>query len=115
MTELRRFLRASKPYRVEYGPFPLTGSGGGLKESVIQNIGAGGLMFLAPEQFPEGRQLVIRIHITGWRTEGDDIVESAEQDAVAPITAIAEVKRCEPDASPGWHRVGVEFRGRILG
>jgi hypothetical protein len=70
-------------------------------------------LFEAEEDQPIGRQLVLKIHMTGWRLAGEDIVE-AGSDSEALITAIAEVRRC--DYNPATHRyaVGVQFLGRVL-
>lgn len=114
MVELRRFLRAAKTYRVEYCLFPPGRPDVGLKESVIENLGGGGLLFSSPEPVPVGRQLVLRIHLTGWRQEGGDIVETADETSVAPITAVAKVNRCEFGSADNCYHVGVEFVGRIL-
>ena len=114
MTELRRFLRISKEYRVEYGPFPLSGGDGELKTSRIQNIGGGGLMFQAPEPFPPGRQLLLKIHISGWRQDGEEIIESTDPETEAPVTAIAQVLRSDYNSDEGYYLIGVEFLGRIL-
>ena len=114
MAELRRFLRASTEYRVEYGPFPFSGREDDLKTSVIRNLGGGGLMFRSSEDFSVGRQLVLKIFIKGWRLEGDDLVES-DENSEAPIIAIAEVKRCIFDWDEDCYHVGVQFLGRILG
>ena len=92
-SELRRFLRASKSYRLQYGPFPSPERDGPLKESVIQNIGGGGLMFKGSSPIPPGEQLVMKIIIPGWRMQGDDIVEVEDSTCEATITAIAEVLR----------------------
>lgn len=113
MTELRGFLRASAEYQIEYGPFPPTGRDRTMKTGAIRNIGGGGLMFRADEPFPVDSQLVLRIYITGWRQEGDDLVEGKE-DEVAPVTAIAQVTRSEYDANDENYRIGVKFLGRIL-
>ncbi|MEW5724249.1 MAG: hypothetical protein AB1896_14155 [Thermodesulfobacteriota bacterium] len=112
--ELRRFMRLETEYRVEYGPFPLTGRGDEFKTSVIKNIGGGGLMFLAPEPLSGGRQLVMKIYITGWRPDGDDLIEAPGEDVETPITAVAEVTHCEFNQAEGRWSVGVKFLGRIL-
>ncbi|MFH1134562.1 MAG: hypothetical protein V1816_00600 [Pseudomonadota bacterium] len=113
MAELRRFLRASTEYRIEYGPFPFLGREDELKSSIIKNLGGGGLMFRSSENFSEGKQLMLKIFIKGWRLEGDDLVEGGES-SEAPITAIAEVRRSEFDSSAGCYKIGVQFLGRIM-
>ena len=113
--ELRRFLRVATDYRVEYGPFPLLGEAGELKTSVIKNIGGGGLMFPAPEPIEVGRQLVVRIYLTGWRRDGDDVVESSDPNDEAPVTAMAEVTRLDRFPDEERWAVAVKFLGRILG
>ncbi len=112
MSELRRFLRLRKEYRVEYGPFPLSGRDGELQSSLIRNIGGGGLQFYSPESFPEGRQLILRIFISGWRQEGEEMVEA--EGAETLVTAIAQVKRTQFDPDKDSYLVAVEFLGRIL-
>lgn len=114
MTELRRFLRAQKEYLVEYGVFPLTDRDDELKKSYIKNIGAGGLLFTSQDSYEPGQQLVLKIHITGWRHEGKDIVEGETDDAVAKVAAIAIVKRCDYNPEDRNWLIGVQFVGRIL-
>ena len=114
VTELRRFLRLDKDYRVEYGPFPLRGRDDELKPSLIKNIGGGGLMFHSAEPIPVGRQIILKIHLTGWRQDGDEIVESETGDAEVLLTAIAEVNRSEFNPDGGYYTIGAEFLGRVL-
>lgn len=71
-------------------------------------------MFQSREPFPEGRQLFIRIFMTGWRLEGDDVIEAENENTEAAITAVAQVLRSEFDAEEECYKVGVEFLGRIL-
>ena len=113
-TELRRFLRIATEYRVEYGPFPFQSRDESLKPSVIKNIGGGGLLFVASDPHEVGRQLVLKIYVKGWRLDGDDIVESPDSNQEVPITAIAEVTRCDRAAGQAGWSVGVRFLGRIL-
>lgn len=113
--ELRRFLRTSNEYRVEYGLFPLTNPDEELKTGFIKNIGGGGLMFQSPDPFSIGTQLVLKIYITGWLKQGEDIVEAPGSENIAAITAIAEVTRCEFMPEKNLHNIGVQFLGRILG
>lgn len=114
MVELRRFLRLSKEYRLEYGPFPPSGGDKPLQTSVIKNIGGGGLLFRSEEPFPAGRQLLLKIYLPGWRQEGEEIVEAADPGAEAAISALAQVRRAEFDSSRGGYLVAVEFLGRVL-
>ena len=111
--ELRRFLRVSTPYRVEYVHFPFPGNGEP-KTSAIKNIGAGGLLFKAHEPFSQGQQLVLKIFIPGWRLDGDDVLEAPDEDSEAPITALSEVRHCTFDPADHCWAVGIEFLGRIL-
>lgn len=112
--ELRRFLRAHKEYRVQYGLFPPTGLDERLEPSVIKNIGGGGLMFQAHEPFTVGQQLMLKIHITGWQAIGEEILEAEDETAEVPVMAIAEVIRTEMDPSNDCWSIGVKFLGRIL-
>ena len=109
---LRDYLRAEKDYPIEYGPFPLSGKSEELKNSTVINISGGGLMFRSSEDMAVGRQIVIKIHLTGWREENDDLVESAN--SVALLTAIAEVRRSEFDHQQQCYLIAVQFLGRIL-
>jgi c-di-GMP-binding flagellar brake protein YcgR len=114
MDDLRRYLRASIQYRIEYGPFPLSSQGEDLKESFVNNISAGGLMFTAADDFSPGRQLVIKIYVPGWRQNGDEIIENSEGDAEElQLVAIAEVTRSIKVSNAGVFEVGVKFIGRI--
>lgn len=110
--DLRKFLRAEADYRVEYGPFPPAPDMSDLKPGAIKNISGGGLLFNTREPLPVGDQIVIRIHLTGWRPEGDDWVETGDQ-TEHPLTTIAEVIRCESDPTSGAYQVGVKFLGRV--
>jgi hypothetical protein len=99
---------------VQYGPFPTPDQDGPLKESVIQNIGGGGLMFVGSESIPSGEQLVMKIIIPGWQIKGDDIIETSDPSNEAVITAVAEVLRSEETDTNGVFEIGVRFLGRIL-
>ena len=114
MTDLRRFLRVAKEYQVEYGPFPQTGQSGPLKPSVVTNIGGGGLLFNSEETIEVGSQLLLRIFVPGWRRQGDEIVESPDENEVAVISAIAEVRHVDFDQEKTCYSVGVQFLGRVL-
>jgi len=114
VSELRRFLRLAKPYRVEYGLFPLSGRDGEIRSSVLKNISGGGLLFHSPDPFPLGRQILLKIQLTGWREHGDELIESENENETVILTAIAEVKWSEPDPEASGFAIGVEFLGRIL-
>ena len=112
--ELRKYVRATKEYRLEYGPFPPTGPDDVKKGAVIRNISAGGVLFQSRENFPLGHQLVLSIYFTGWKKQGEEIVEAPEQDHETVIKAIAEITRCEFETETDSYAVGVKFLGRIL-
>ena len=110
--DLRDYLRATTEYRMEYGPFPLSEKSDELKSSTVMNIGGGGLMFRSPEDLTVGRQIVVKIFLTGWREEKNDLVEAADSEAL--LTVIAEVRRSEFDQKNQCHLIAVQFLGRIL-
>ena len=114
MAELRRYLRLTKEYRVEYGPFPASGRDDEFRTGVIRNIGGGGLLLGSEEDFPVGSHLILKTYINGWREEGDDLIEAEDPAQAARITAIAEVLRSEYQSGPGIFHVAVRFLGRIL-
>jgi len=114
VAELRRYLRLTKEYRVEYGPFPASGPDDELRTGVIRNIGGGGLLFQSDEDFPVGSHLILKTYIDGWRQEGGDLVEAKDPAQEARITAIAEVLRSEYQSGAGIYHVAVRFLGRIL-
>jgi c-di-GMP-binding flagellar brake protein YcgR len=113
LQDLRQYLRAAKDYRVQYGPFPLVGRDDELKESRLRNISGGGLLFEAHEPLPEGRQVVLKIFLPGWRAEGLEISPGQAEDE-ATLSAVAEVVRCQADAETDRYIVGVKFLGRII-
>ena len=112
--ELRRFLRISKPYRIQYAPFPQVGAARDFTETMIVNIGAGGLLFNASEPLTVDGQLILKIHLSGWRQDGDDLVEDPDEKAVCIISALSEVLRCDYDAGLNAWAVAVRFLGRII-
>lgn len=114
MVEVRRYLRLAKEYRVEYGPFPLSGRDDELRPTTIINIGGGGLLFRSTEDFPIGRHLILKTYIVGWRQDGQDLAESDDPAQEARITAIAEVLRSDYNPGEGCYHVAVQFLGRIL-
>ena len=109
---LRDYLRAKMNYRMEYGPFPLSGGTGELKHTTVVDIGGGGLMFRSSEVLAAGRRIVIKVYLAGWREENNDLVEAA--DSEAQLTAIAEVKRSEFDDNQQCYLTAVQFLGRIF-
>ncbi|MEW6264525.1 MAG: PilZ domain-containing protein [Thermodesulfobacteriota bacterium] len=112
--DLRRYLRAAVEYRLEYGPFPAPIKDSQYKSSYIHNIGCGGLMFSADEPLAAGQQLILKIHLPGWRQEDGDLVEAHGDEFEATLTAIAEVTRCDRDSAGGSWTVGVRFLGRVI-
>lgn len=110
---LRQYLRANKEYPMEYSPFPLSGLTGPTQCGVIKNISGGGLMFHADEDLPIGLQLTVKLHIHGWRIDGDEAVETGDEKDVMPLTAIVEITRCQ-QCQDGRREVGAKFVGRIL-
>jgi hypothetical protein len=109
---LRDYLRAKMNYRMEYGPFPLSGRTGELKHTTVMDIGGGGLLFRSSEELAAGRQIVIKIFLAGWREENNDLVEDVDSEAL--LTAIAEVRRSEFDQNKQCYLTAVQFLGRIL-
>lgn len=114
MVDLRRYIRAAKEYRLEYGPFPLSTRDGEFQTSMVRNIGGGGLLFESPDPIPVGRQLVLKIFLRGWRLMDDEVVEAEDDRAEALITAIGQVQWVKDDPAQKRYQIGVEFLGRIL-
>ena len=113
MQEKRHHKRLEKEYRVEYGPFSALINQDQLTQTTLRNLGSGGVLFCADEDLPVGTQLLVRIHIAGWRQKAGEAEKTVDQKDELLLKAIAEVLHVTFDESSSRFLVGAQFLGQV--
>ena len=113
MSDRRKYNRLEKEYSVEYGPFSALVSQDCLKKSSLKNLGSGGVLFSAEEQFPVGTQLFLKIYISGWSQDNGGIEKAANEESKLLLKAIAEVIRADFDSNNECYLIGAKFLGQV--
>ncbi len=113
MLNTRKYQRLSKEYHVEYGPVSALFSENNLKSTRVKNLSGGGLLFSADEELVIGSQIVLFIHVTGWRQEDGSFIPISDRTSEMQLKTIAEIVRVEHDPDLGYYRTGARFVGRI--
>ena len=113
MNERRKYNRLEKEYRVEYGTFSTMVSQDCLKTSALKNLGSGGVLFCAEEQFPVGTQLFLKIYISGWSQDNGKIEKVSNEESELLLKAIAEVVRADFDLNNERYLIGAKFLGQV--
>ncbi len=80
------------------------------EEGTVVDIGQGGIRFVAARDFDPGTLLKLAIHLQGWQRHKRSVSSIVDTDsAVAPLSAVAEVKWSEEGSFPGTWVTGVHF------
>lgn len=113
MLSTRKYKRLSKEYCIEYGPITALFSDHNLKTAMVKNVSGGGVLFGADEPLALGSQIVLLIHVTGWRQEDGTFTPIPDSASELQLKVIAEVVRVEHDQDLGYYRTGARFVGRV--
>ena len=75
-----------------------------------KNISTGGICFAVPQAYEPGDLLSLRINLTGWQRHKSSYATVIDDDlAMAPLTAVAKVAWCKPQAGSPDYEIGVVF------
>jgi hypothetical protein len=113
MLNTRKYKRLSKEYQVEYGPISALFSENNLKSTRVKNVSGGGVLFGADEELLLGSQIILSIHVTGWRQENGTFIPVVDRASELCLKIIAEIVRVEHDPELGYYRTGARFVGRV--
>lgn len=76
----------------------------------VLDIGQGGIRFLAGRAYESGALLKLSIHLTGWQQHKRSVALIVDDAlAVAPLSAVVEVKWSEAGDRPGTWTTGARF------
>jgi c-di-GMP-binding flagellar brake protein YcgR len=113
MNNSRKYMRISREYRIEYGPFSGLFSNAAFKTTHAKNVSGGGVLFSADEALVIGSKIVLLIHVSGWKQHNGAYIPCPDDGTELQLNAIAEIVRVEHDQQTGSYRTGARFVGRL--
>jgi len=111
--DIRKYQRVAKACRVEYCLFQSIVKKEGLKESFLNDLGAGGASFFTEDNLEAGTQLYLRIYVPGWRQASGELKKVAQSDAQVMLETIAEVVHKEFHEVENKYIIGTKFLGKV--
>lgn len=111
--DIRKYQRVAKECRVEYCLFASIVNKAGIKESFLNDLGAGGASFFTDESLEAGTQLYLKIYVPGWRQDSGELEKVAQPDAQVMLETIAEVVHKEFHENRNKYVIGTRFLGKV--
>lgn len=111
-SDRRRFERLDRNFRLRFsviGDLPMHEPEG---EGELLDLGGGGVRFATREDLAAGAQLLIVLHIPGWRVEGGEWLPTTAKEDVGVLKVIGLVKWVRV-SDVGVREVGVQFIGQM--